>query len=231
LAARANAGQTPRYDHVLLISVDGLHGIDLQNWLVSHPDGALAALSHQGVIYANTYTTAPSNSFPGMIAQVTGATPKSAGVFYDDSYDRTLYAPGSNCQGDPGTETQFAENIDVDKNRVDADGTLGQPLTQIDPKQLPLQLKGSDCTPVFPHNFIRVNTLFEVIRAHSGRTAWADKHPACDILNGPSGQGIQDLFTPEINSLFPGSNGGDNTTSYRATRRNDGLEARCHQRN
>jgi hypothetical protein len=26
------------------------------------------------------------------------------GVYYDDSYDRTLFAPGSNCQGNPGTE-------------------------------------------------------------------------------------------------------------------------------
>ena len=31
-------------------------------------------------------------------------------------------------------------------------------------------------------------------------TAWSDKHAAYDILQGPSGDGIQDLFTPEINS-------------------------------
>jgi hypothetical protein len=32
------------------------------------------------------------------------------------------------------------------------------------------------------------------------RTAWSDKHPAYEILDGPSGNGVQDLFTPEINS-------------------------------
>ena len=35
------------------------------------------------------------------------------------------------------------------------------------------------------------------------RTAWSDKHPAYEILNGPSGTGVQDLFTPEINSVAP----------------------------
>lgn len=45
--------------------------------------------------------------------------------------------------------------------------------------------------------------MFEVIREAGMRTAWCDKHPAYDILNGPSGAGIQDLFTPEINSDAP----------------------------
>ena len=40
-------------------------------------------------------------------------------------------------------------------------------------------------------------------RPHGLRTAWSDKHPAYEILNGPSGTGIQDLFTPEINSDAP----------------------------
>ena len=39
----------------------------------------------------NAFTTAPSDSFPGMLAQVTGATPKQGGLFYDDSYDRTEF--------------------------------------------------------------------------------------------------------------------------------------------
>ena len=48
-----------------------------------------------------------------------------------------------------------------------------------------------------------MNTIFEVARKAGLRTAWADKHPAYEILNGPSGTGIQDLFTPEINSDAP----------------------------
>jgi len=45
-----------------------------------------------------------------------------------------------------------------------------------------------------------VNTIFEVIHRAGLRTAWSDKHAAYDILNGPSGVGIDDLFTPEVNS-------------------------------
>ncbi|MBV8615595.1 MAG: alkaline phosphatase family protein [Acetobacteraceae bacterium] len=219
----SQANGSGRYQHVLLISVDGMHAVDLQRYITdpAHAGSALASLSRHALTYPNALTTAPSDSFPGMIAQVTGGTPKSTGVFYDDSYDRLMFAPGSNCAGPPGAETQFAENIDKDSSVLDAGGTLGQPLTQIDPAQLPLQLVSGKCVPVYPHDFIRVNTLFEVIRAHGGRTAWSDKHPAYDILNGPSGQGIQDLFTPEINSLIPPPGGDgktDLTGSYRATR-------------
>jgi len=42
------------------------------------------------------------------------------------------------------------------------------------------------------------NTIFEVVRSKGGHTAWADKHPAYDLVNGPSGKGVEDLFTPEI---------------------------------
>jgi hypothetical protein len=45
-----------------------------------------------------------------------------------------------------------------------------------------------------------VNTIFEVIKAAGGRTAWSDKHPAYDIANGLSGKGVDDLYTPEINN-------------------------------
>jgi len=54
-----------------------------------------------------------------------------------------------------------------------------------------------------------VNTIFEVVKAHGGYTAWTDKHPAYEWTNGPSGQGVDDFFGPEINSIpvalpFPG---------------------------
>lgn len=41
------------------------------------------------------------------------------------------------------------------------------------------------------------------MKASGKRTAWSDKHPAYDILNGPSGAGIDDFYAPEINSLVP----------------------------
>jgi hypothetical protein len=32
------------------------------------------------------------------------------------------------------------------------------------------------------------------------RTAWIDKHPSYEMVSGPSGTGVDDLFTPEIGS-------------------------------
>ena len=220
---------TPTYQHVLLLSVDGMHAIDLQNFLADKANNrsALKMLSKHGVMYSNALTTAPSDSFPGMAAQVTGGTPKTTGIFYDDHYDRELYAAGSNCQGAPGTEVNAAEPFDYDLTRYDAGGTLGQPLTQINPANLPLRKTGATCEPAYPHTFMRVNTIFEVIRSHGGHTAWSDKHPAYEMLNGPSGTGIDDLFTPEINSYFPGGGTTDNTGSYRAVRHYDNTKVQA----
>jgi hypothetical protein len=41
----------------------------------------LAALAESGITYTNVAATKPSDSFPGMLAQVTGATSKSTEVF------------------------------------------------------------------------------------------------------------------------------------------------------
>ena len=213
------AANNNNVQHVLLISVDGMHEVDLRLWINGHPSGALAALAKRGTTYSEAQTTAPSDSFPGMIAQVTGGTPFSAGVFYDDSYDRTFYPPSSNCTAStPGAETTYAENLDWNLNDVTGGGTLGNPLSQINPANLPMRKVGS-CKVVLPHEFIHVNTIFEVMRAHGLHTAWSDKHPAYEILNGPSGNGIEDLFTPEINSQQPGAPAGkDNTTSFKGVR-------------
>lgn len=50
----------------------------------------------------------------------------------------------------------------------------------IDPAKLPL---GPDCKPVFLRQFVKVNTIFEVIKNHGSRTAWVDKHPAYGLVN------------------------------------------------
>jgi hypothetical protein len=223
LAARADDSQGGgNYQHVLLISVDGMHAVDLTNYISANPGSNLARLAAHAIIYPNALSSAPSDSFPGLLALVTGGTPKSTGVFYDNSYDRTLFDPGSNCQGPAGTNTVFDESIDVDPTSFTGGGTLGQPLTQIDPTKLPMGLANGKCVRIYPHQFIKVNTLFEVIRAHGGRTAWSDKHPAYDLVNGPSGAGVEDLFTPEVNStdpMYPLIK--DTTTGFHSVQRND----------
>jgi Type I phosphodiesterase / nucleotide pyrophosphatase len=180
---------------VLLISVDGLHELDLAKWITGHPSSTLAKLAASGVNYTAAHTPTPSDSFPGLLALVTGGNPISTGVFYDDSYDRTLYAPGSKCQGEPGTEIVFDESVEYDDSKLFSGG--------IDAANLPYAKDANgNCKVVYPHDFLKVNTVFEVVRASGGYTAWSDKHAAYDLVNGPSGNGVQDLYTPEINSLI-----------------------------
>jgi hypothetical protein len=183
---------------VLLISVDGLHRQDLERFVAAHPGSTLAELAGEGVEYTDAHTPTPSDSFPGLAALVTGGTPKSTGLYYDDSYDRSLFPPGSGCQGNPGTECTYFEIAAVDFNQL---------FSPVNPDNLP-QTKDSqgNCKPVLPHEFIKVNTIFEVIRAAGGHTAWSDKHAVYSWTSGPSGTGVEDLYTPEINS--PIQNGG-----------------------
>jgi hypothetical protein len=241
-AAAATPAVTSDYEHVLLISVDGMHAVDLANWIQNNPNSNFAKLASTGIIYPNTFTTAPSDSYPGMIAQVTGASPKTAGLFYDDSYDRTEYPskasftsqgmPDPGCTGGPGTEVTNFEELDYSYNfstGVVADiaggGTLGQVHTQLDPDNMQRRLVNGECQPVYPHQYIRTNTIFEIIKQAGGLTAWSDKHPAYEILTGPSGKGLDDMFMPEINSQVPGAPAGDDyTTSYAAVRTYDALK-------
>ncbi len=129
----------------------------------------------------------------------------STGVFYDDGFDRTYFAPGSICTGTPGAEVSFAENIDVDPTRLDAGGKPGDGRSQIDPDKLPMALINGKCTAVYPHDFVQVNNIFEIVKKHGGTTAWSDKHPAYEWLNGPSGTGLDDFYALEQDSLIPGT--------------------------
>jgi hypothetical protein len=179
----------------------------------------LADLASHGVTYSNARTPANSDSFPGLLALVTGGSPITTGLFYDVSYDRTFFDPTNTaCAGTPGNNMIFDESIDLyNANNVSLD--------VIDPARLPRRLdERGHCVPVFPHNAIKTNTIFEVVKAAGGRTAWADKHPAYDLVNGPSGRGVDDLFTPEITNV----NGLDATVSVVCTIENDQKKSKRH---
>jgi hypothetical protein len=175
-------------EHVLLISVDGLHALDLANFIKADPHSNLAQLSSRGVTYTQASTSKPSDSFPGLMSIVTGGSPISTGLWYEGAYARDLSPAGSDCKT-TGTEIVWDSGIDRDKKLVDGGG--------IDPAKLPLDPK-KGCSTVYPHDYLRVNTVFEVVRQANMHTAWVDKHPSYEMTNGPSGKGVEDLFTPEL---------------------------------
>jgi predicted AlkP superfamily pyrophosphatase or phosphodiesterase len=206
------AAQSGNIKHVLLISVDGMHALDVANYVAKNPQSALAELSSHGITYTNARTPSNSDSFPGLLALITGGSPVSHGMFYDVSYDRTIFDPTNvTCSGPAGNFMVFDESIDLySKNNVSQN--------VIDPAKLPrIRDKFGNCVPLYPHSALRTNTIFEVAKARGWHTAWADKHPAYDLVNGPSGTGVDDLYTPEVTNV----GGLDNTHSVVCTVEND----------
>ena len=203
-----------RIRHVLLLSIDGMHEVDLEKFLRRHPDSALATLARHGMQYTNAWVnrldgsaTNPSDSFPGLLALTTGGSSRTHGGWYDVSYARDLYPGSSGCTGAAGTAVAYDESIELDNSRLWGSATDDTPThestvarSRIDPTMLPQAKHGAECDPVYPHQFIRVNTIFEVAKAFGLHTAWSDKHLAYELVNGPSGGGVDDFFAPEINS-------------------------------
>ncbi len=209
--------------HVLLISIDGMHAVDFRNCsqgIAGVNNGMpycpnLAALGTTGVSYVAANTSKPSDSFPGLMTIVSGATPRTMGVYYDVSYDRSLDGPavttGNGNQAAPcvagapptGYTTEYEEGIDINQTLVNG-GAPGASLTDgtaasLDPAKMDRDPKNG-CAPVLPWNFVRTNTIFGVIHAAGGYTAWSDKHPAYSSVRGHNGPPLDDFYAPEINS-------------------------------
>lgn len=210
--------------HVLLISIDGMHAVDYlncANGVAGVNNGQpycpnLASLGSTGVNYVAASTSKPSDSFPGLMTIVSGATPRTMGVYYDVAYDRSLDGPAvmtgngngpGNCTpgaAPTGFTTEYEEGIDIDQTKLNG-GAPGASLTDggiasIDPKKLDRNPKAG-CAPVYPWDFVRVNTIFSVIHDAGGYTAWSDKHPAYSSVAGHNGAGdLNDYYSPEINS-------------------------------
>jgi hypothetical protein len=235
-AATASAHNNVQ-QHVLLLSVDGMHQTDLARYVSDHAHSALAALVHRGESFTGAQTPVPSDSFPGMLGQVTGGNPKTTGIYYDVSYDHALLPAGTtDCSGSPalGAPINDDESAGLDSSRLDAGQGLsglpdsilkmsGTPVTLLNTASFPVD--PATCKPVLPHQQLRVNTVFEVARQHGLRTAWSDKHVAYDILQGPSGNGISDLFAPEVNSDT--GEGTDWTGDNAKTQQYDGYKVRA----
>jgi len=207
--------------HVLLISIDGMHALDFINCSkgISEVNGGksycpnLAELAESGVNYLDTATSKPSDSFPGLMALMTGGSPRTVGAFYDVAYDRSLAPPkqttGNGLAGGictpgvfPGTTTEYDEGIDIDQTKLNGGASTGDGgIASIDASRL-VRDPARGCAPVYPWNFVRTNTIFGVIHAAGGYTAWSDKHPSYSAVSGPgNGTNVDDYYSPDINSI------------------------------
>jgi hypothetical protein len=214
--------------HVLLLSIDGMHAVDFTNCVAEGTCPTLASLGKTGVNYTRTSTSRPSDSFPGLMALVTGGTPRTVGAFYDVAYDRVLAPPSiptgnglpaGNCvvnqihqngDGSTGTQTEYEEGVEIDQTKLNGGGKFTGPnatieggVISIDPAKLERD-PFNGCNPVYPWNFIRTNTIYGVIHAAHGYTAWSDKHAVYAVVSGPTGtsvpSNVDDYYSPEVNS-------------------------------
>jgi len=213
---------------VLLVSIDGMHAVDFlncANGISTVNDGkpycpALAALAVTGVNYVDAITSKTSDSFPGLTAIVSGGSPAVTGVYYDVAYSRNYDAPakttGNGLLAGPckpyaaptGTTTEYEEGIDIDQTKVNG-GAPNAALTDggiasIDSQRL-IRDPATGCSPVWPWQFVRANSIFTVIHRAGGYAAWSDKHPAyASVASGFGPAALDDFYAPEINSTVIG---------------------------
>jgi arylsulfatase A-like enzyme len=234
----ASPGQ-PRVNHALLISVDGMHQSDLDWFVAHHPSSELAKLVHGGAEFNNAHTADPSDSDPGGTAIMTGGDPRATGVYYDVEYSHDVFPPSTtDCSGPvPGgnviydspddklpavpdllnngsgtTFPSFDEGGSIYPGGVDTNpGAImnlsPHPQSGLDPTTFPVD--PNTCKPIMPWDYLKVNTIFQVIHNAGMRTAWSDKHAIYSSFSGPGsgGTSIDDFFAPEIDSQAVEPNG------------------------
>ncbi|MGA3350913.1 MAG: alkaline phosphatase family protein, partial [Candidatus Sulfotelmatobacter sp.] len=137
-SAQTNTVGSGKIKHVILLSIDGMHAVDLYNCThgITGANGGdpycpnLALVTQTGINYTNASSSKPSDSFPGMAALASGGTPKSTGLYYDVAYDRVLDAPekttGTGLGPGPcvpygvptGTTTDNDQGVDLDDTKL-----------------------------------------------------------------------------------------------------------------
>ncbi|KAK9327357.1 alkaline-phosphatase-like protein [Lipomyces starkeyi] len=183
------------YKQAIYLSFDGMHQFDLTRFIAQYPNSTFASVVKHGIFYSNARASSPSDSLPATASIFSGTFPRSNGIFWETVWDRALYNGGSNCTGPIGAIADWSEAGDLNSSAIDGGGAFN--LTY-----LPMRLTSwGTCETLLPHNFIRTNTVFEVGRGNGLVTAYADKHPSYEFLNGPSGVGLSQGYFPEIASV------------------------------
>jgi hypothetical protein len=221
LAASSSAVGSNRdqIQHVLLISVDGMHQSDLSWYVANHPNSELARLATGGAEYTNAQTPDPSDSDPAGTGLMTGADPKLLNIYYDDEYSHNVFPAGTtSCSGPvPGGNVIYDspdDNLpavqDLLNNQsgntfpsFDEGGSIypgGEdtnpasimnlsPQPQSGLNPATYPVDATTCQPIQPWDFLGVNTIFQVIHSAGMRTAWSDKHAIYTSYNGPGSNG------------------------------------------
>ncbi|MGN6869109.1 MAG: alkaline phosphatase family protein [Solirubrobacteraceae bacterium] len=238
---RGHHNRPPRIQHVLLISVDGMHQSDLDWYIANNPNSELARLASGGAEFTNNHTSDPSDSDPGGTAIMTGGDPRATGVYYDVEYSHAVDEAGAPCTpGQPATGgdviydspddalnnvadlipgntsgqtfPSFDEGGSIYPNGVDKDpgaimGLTPHPQSGLNSGSYPVD--PTTCQPITPWDYLKVNTIYQVIHDAGLRTAWSDKHAIYTSFNGPGsgGNSIDDFFGPEIDSQAVEPNG------------------------
>ena len=241
----ASAAHEGQIQHVLLISVDGMHQSDLNWYIANNPNSELAQLASGGAEFTNNHTADPSDSDPGGTALMTGGDPRATGVYYDVAYNHAVDEAGAACtpgqpatggdaiydspddklnavpdllnNGSGNTFPSFDEGGSIFPKGVDgvATGTTpglimtltAHPQSGLNQGSFPVD--PNTCQPIMPWDYLKVNTIFQVIHSAGLRTAWSDKHAVYTSFNGPGsgGTSIDDFFGPEIDSQAVEPNG------------------------
>jgi hypothetical protein len=162
-----------------------------------------------GVFYDVEYSHAVDEAG----AACTPGQPATGGDVIYDSPDDTLNAvPDLLNNASGNTFPSFDEGGSIYPNGVDTNpGAImklsAHPQSGLNPGSFPVDPK--TCQPITAWDYLKVNTIFQVIHKAGLRTAWSDKHAIYTSFNGPGsgGMSIDDFFGPEIDSQAVEPNG------------------------
>jgi hypothetical protein len=133
-------------------------------------------------------------------------------VIYDSPDDKLSAVPDLLGNGSGNTFPSFDEDGSIYPNGVDTNpgaimSLTAHPQSGLNPATYLVDAK--TCQPITPWDYLKVNTIFQVIHDAGLRTAWSDKHAIYTSFNGPGsgGDSIDDFFAPEIDSQAVEPNG------------------------
>ena len=138
------------------------------------------------------------------MGQVTGGDPGVTGIYYDDTFNHDVFPAGTtNCAGPvPGGEAAYTEADDINQLSLDAGQGLSglpgsilrmtpNPRDVINPANLPVNPE--TCQPIYPDQYLRVNTIFNVARQAGLRVVYTGGQSK---IAEHGGAGFQDRNVP-----------------------------------